>query len=200
MERPISTAEADFIAETCITVIRDRTISSLYGLECYRSWVIHGVKPSLCSILSSSTVTILNKTYERYGIDLEEITLYSGIGDLYSQLARLLIACRETPELRPLVMNANNKLSNMKICSEMYIKENHIRHLRNSVCHGNVEIQLDNNPFQSQIVFVDKRRHGDETARYSMDPEQLADVIELILSDILLAFLNQIGWKIGPSE
>lgn len=200
MERPISTAEANFIAETCITVIRDRTISSLYGSECYRSWVIHGVKPSLCSILSSSTVTILNKTYERYGIDLEEITLYSGIGDLYSQLARLLIACRETQKLQPFVEKANSKISSMKICSTKYVEGDHIRHLRNSVCHGRVRIELDDDPFQSQIIFVDKRPDGLETARYSMNAEQLAEVIEMVLSDILLTFLNQIGWEIGSSE
>ena len=200
MEHRISTEEANFIAETCITVIRDRTISSLYGFECNRNGAMYGTKPSLCTILSHSAVEVLNETYKRYDIDLDDLTIYAGIGDLYSQLARLLIACRETSGLRPLVADANKRLSSMKICSEAYIKENHIRHLRNSVCQGNVKIQLDNNPLQSQIVFVDKRRNGTETARYSMNSEQLANVIEMILSEILLAFLNQIGWRIGSGE
>ena len=33
-----------------------------------------------------------------------------------------------------------------------------------------------------------------------MNAEQLAEVIEMVLSDILLTFLNQIGWEIGSSE
>ena len=200
MGHRISTEEANFIAETCITVIRDRTISSLYGFECYRNGEMYGTKPSLCTILSHSAVEALNETYKRYDIDLDDITIYARIGVLYSQLARLLIACREIPKLQPLVENANSKISSMKICSEAYIEENHIRHLRNSVCHGNVELQLDDNPLQSQIVFVDKRRNGTETARYSMDSEQLANVIEVIHSEILLTFLNQIGWRIGSGE
>ena len=52
MEHRISTEEANFIAETCITVIRDRTISSLYGFECNRNGAMYGTKPSLCTILS----------------------------------------------------------------------------------------------------------------------------------------------------
>ena len=103
-------------------------------------------------------------------------------------------------EIWILIVKGKEPVTSMKICSEAYIKENHIRHLRNSVCHGNVKIQLDNNPLQSQIVFVDKRRNGTETARYSMNSEQLANVIEMILSEILLAFLNQIGWRIGSGE
>lgn len=33
-----------------------------------------------------------------------------------------------------------------------------------------------------------------------MNSEQLANVIEVILSEILLTFLNQIGWRIGSGE
>ena len=55
---------------------------------------MYGTKPSLCTILYHSAVEVLNETYKRYDIDLDDLTIYAGIGDLYSQLARLLIACR----------------------------------------------------------------------------------------------------------
>ena len=95
---------------------------------------------------------------------------------------------------------ANEKIAGLIICPEIYAKENHIRHLRNSVCHGNVTIELDSNPFRTQVVFIDKRKNGTETARYSMTSDQLAKVIDIILADVLLVFLRQIGWSIGSSE
>lgn len=176
------------ISDICVSVIRDRSISSAYGK--YIS--IFNRSPELTCFFSQTITDKLQRDFDRYGIDINRLCLYSGLGDFYSQLSRLLMLCRETNELKQYVEEANSKLS-IIIGAQGSDESAYIRHLRNAVAHGRVDFDTR----RGLIHFIDMRRDGSKSAEYILDSQQINEIIEILLSDVLLKYLLDIGWSLS---
>ena len=176
------------ISDTCVSVIRDRSISSAYGL--YLSE--HNAPPKLTCFFSPIISEKLRQDFDKYHIDANKLWLYSGLGDFYSQLSRLLTVCRETDELKQYVEKANSKLS--EIFEEYHSNDfDYIRHLRNVVAHGKVAFDTE----ECLMHFIDTRHDGSTSAEFTLDHQQVSELIEILLHDVLLSYLSDIGWALS---
>lgn len=188
MESAYNLENIRLISDICISVLRDRSISSSYGY--YLS--ICNEAPDLTLFFSPLLSKKLMNDFENYGIKIDGLCLYSGLGDLYSQLTRLLILCRESTELKPYVEAANIRIG--KIAGVHMSKDDaYIRHLRNAVMHERIEFE----PRKGLVIFVDKRHDGTNTAEFIFNSQQLNELIEILLSDVLLKYLSDIGWSLS---
>lgn len=192
---------ASFIASIVISVIRDRSLSSSYGL--YLSHIKNETgdlaAPPLEDFFS-------NKMAERLELDLRKrlgengakVVLYADLGDLFGQLSRLLIACNEILEDQTEIIDrANARIDSLNF-SRQVNNTSHIRHLRNAVLHGHFFIAVDeSNPFGTILRFQDANPNSNRiTADYSFTAEDLNAVID-ILVDVCLRYLEAIGWEIA---
>lgn len=192
-------AEASLIASTVLSVVRERSISSAYGLY------MKMLQDSGCDELPPYEDFFAPCVEKRLKLDIEErlgkgalnLPLYSGEGDLFSQLSRLLVLCNETlskktPEL---INEANKKIGALDFPHQANNNE-YIRHLRNAVLHGHFEVSANENiPFENILHFWDEK-NGNETGNFFFNAESLNAVIDILLNDVCLAYLNEIGWTL----
>lgn len=197
------TSMASLIANTVLSVVRDRSISSLYG--CYLAILKEegssNIVPPLEHIFTENVAECLEKDIkQQLGAGALNLSLYSGEGDLLSQLSRLLIICNETLRREaPDIIKA----ADVKICALVFPsdtdKDTPIRHLRNAVLHGHFEMLVnEEDPLKSVLHLWDIQPGTSDppktTADYRLNIEALNTVIDILLEYVCLAYLNKIGW------
>ncbi len=182
-----STTEFDvsMIASMVISVIRDRSLSSAYGyyLSLIKDQTGSIAAPPLDDFFSSTVAKRLRLDMRRLGEESEHIVLYSDMGDLFSQLSRLLIACNERlADEEGIIVQADEKIGSLEF-SRQVNDGSYIKHLRNAVLHGHFSAQVDvDSPFNTVLHFWDVNpRNGQTTAEFNFTVESLNDVIEILL-------------------
>lgn len=129
-----STTEFDvsMIASMVISVIRDRSLSSAYGyyLSLIKDQTGSIAAPPLDDFFSSTVAKRLRLDMRRLGEESEHIVLYSDMGDLFSQLSRLLIACNERlADEEGIIVQADEKIGSLEF-SRQVNDGSYIKHLR----------------------------------------------------------------------
>ena len=62
--------------------------------------------------------------------------------------------------------------------------------------HGHFEVSANENiPFENILHFWDEK-NGNETGNFFFNAESLNAVIDILLNDVCLAYLNEIGWTL----
>lgn len=197
-----ATSMASLVANTALTVVRDRSISSSYG--CYLAILKEdgsNIMPLLEDIFAPAIVKRLGKDIEQQlGTGALNLPLYSGEGDSLSQLSRLLIICNETLRREaPDIINA----ADAKICALDFPSDGDkgmsIRHLRDAVLHGHFEMSVnEEDPLMSVLHLWDIKAGtpapSKTTADYRLNIDTLNAVIDILLNDVCLAYLNKTGW------
>ena len=188
--------EASMIAEVAFSVIRDRAVSSVYG----RKASIYGCFPSAWDVFQEDYAKrAIEKMEECSEGSSRSVPLYSGAGDLLSQLSRLLMLCRDRGVLEEYAAAADEDISALGIEVEYMEDGRFIRHLRNAVMHCRYEIQLNSDPFKTKIRFLDicwdrKRQCKIITGLITLLPEQLEAVLDILIEKVCLQYLREIGW------
>lgn len=199
-----TTTEASFIASTVLSVVRDRSISSAYGLFLAKTLEVGGriVIPPLDVFFSE-------KVGKRLAIDITEklgggalnLPLYSGEGDLLGQLSKLLIVCNEkiSSDNPKLIDNANKSIKALGF--EASIDDGqYVKHLRNAIHHGHFEaLKDDKDPLQAKLHLWDKQPRGkcETTADYKLSGKDLSSIIDVLIEKVCLEYLDQIGWELA---
>lgn len=196
------TAEASLISSVVMSVIRDRSLSSAYGffLALLKEEGAVDEVPSLDSFFAEITATRLRMDIEKVlGKDALSLPLYSDEGDLFGQLARLLVVCNETLFRRDtaLIEKADEKIAQIDFGHDV-ADGRYIRHLRNAVLHSHFEVLLDkDNPFKTVIHFWDAKPKTDPpviTGDYRFTADSLNELIGILINDVCLEYLSNIGW------
>lgn len=201
---PIEAASmASLVANTALSVVRDRSISSSYGfyLATLKAMGCSNGVPPLEDFFTSKTAERLKNDIERQlGKGALNLPLYSGEGDLLSQLSRLLIICNETLRREaPDIIKA----ADVKICALVFPsdtdKDTPIRHLRNAVLHGHFEMLVNEGDSLKSVLHLWDIKPGTSdppktTADYRLNIEALNTVIDILLKYVCLVYLNKIGW------
>lgn len=197
------TSMASLVANTALSVVRDRSISSLYG--CYLAILKEeggsNMVPPLEHVFAGNVAERLGKDIEQQlGAGALNLPLYSGEGDLLSQLSRLLIICNETlrREAPDIIKAADVKICTLILPSDTD-KDTPIRHLRNAVLHGHFEMLVNKeDPLKSVLHLWDIKPGTSAppktTADYRLNIEALNTVIDILLNYVCLTYLNKIGW------
>lgn len=197
------TSMASLVANTALSVVRDRSISSLYG--CYLAILKEergsNMVPPLEHVFAGNVAERLGKDIEQQlGAGALNLPLYSGEGDLLSQLSRLLIICNETlrREAPDIIKAADVKICTLILPSDTD-KDTPIRHLRNAVLHGHFEMLVnEEDPLKSVLhlwdIKPDTSAPPKTTADYRLNIEALNTVIDILLNYVCLTYLNKIGW------
>lgn len=184
------------IASMVLSVLRDRAISSCYG-ACAEIYLGEcGAYPPYKAIFQDKVVAELEwKIGSWCGKDALLLPLYSGEGDMYGMLGRLMIACNELidkDECAKIIGTCNKRIAETG-CVVTQKDDEHLRHLRNAVVHGRVEIDNDpENPFQSIMIFSDVH-NGSTNTRFEFTAFTLNDVIDILI-DTCLECLKASGW------
>ena len=185
--------EASMIAEVVLSVIRDRSISSLYGFQAFQQ----GRFPSVSEVFNSFYSQRVVSDLERHAKKASRQPLYSGAGELLGQLCRLLLVCKERGVLAPYITKANERLAQLEIKTTFMSDGDYVRHLRNAIMHCRYEVQVDPDDFlRTQLVFLDLRNGGNEiSGMITVSPEQLNETLNILIDDICLRYLTDIGWS-----
>lgn len=190
-------SEASLITQIAISIIRDRAISNLYGCQMKAAKRELGldVPPQPKDVFTEQYAEQINSALRGYGITQELPLMYAGWGELYSQFSRILILCNEFDNLEKYIENANESISELNLDTQCMNDTDYVRHIRNSTMHGRIIRQLDpNNPFESKLEFIDKSRKG-TTAIIRITTPQFNKIIDILLEEVCLEYLKDIGWE-----
>jgi len=196
-------AEASLISSTVLSVVRDRSISSAYGLF-LKMLAEEGVggAPPLDAIFSDKMANCMRANIvSNLGSGALALPLYSGEGDLLGQLARLLVVCNErlAHENAELIERADAAIGALGI-EAMARNGEYVKHLRNAVLHGHFEaIRNEEDPFETIIHFWDvnmRKREGRKTGDYRLTISDLNSIIDILINDVCLKYLKHIGWEL----
>lgn len=196
-----SEQNASLIANTILSIVRDRSISSAYGLlvKIMQDEGLSESLPSISCFFSDELTDRLKKDItEKLGERALNLPLYSGEGDLLGQLARILVICNEilSQKRHDLIDKADEEIGHLGSCT---IDDGaYVRHLRNAVLHGHFNVDVDGqDPFSSIIHFWDINPHKNGKAvDLRLNIEDLNNVIDILIKDVCLTYLKGIGWSL----
>lgn len=194
-----------------VSVIRDRAISSSYNYLLSQSITDNSqiedtqINAPLLDILFDKKLSelIRSRIRKTFNVDSFLCPLFGTESDLLSQLYRLLSVTRELDDfLAPYTAGVEKRIGEMLLSSpkEPHVSDGeHLRHLRNAICHCRFETLLHED--RTQIVFTDYDIRNDRiTAVLALDLLCLNEIIDTLISDVFIRVFKDAGWTIQPPQ
>lgn len=185
------------IAHTVLSVVRDIAISSAYGcyMDALKKTGCLDEVPPLEDFFSHELAGVIKERVEKQcGPQALSNYLFSGEGDFFGQLSRLLIICYEIiGSSSPIIKEADEKIAALDFPREM-IDGQYIRRLRNAVVHGHFTTESDGAQNRRIVLWDQLPGDGEETARFSFDADAIQKTINILIEDVCLKYLKQVGW------
>lgn len=182
-----------FVASTVLSVVRDRSISSAYGLYCAKIEQVggnQGVVPPIEEFFSGKMSKKLERDISTQLCDSAlRDPLYGGEGDLLGQLARLLIVVSTMVEDEALVTAANERIGAIGFEGSLR-RGDFIRFLRNAIAHAHIEILPPKHVGESYRIKFTNQKNSEAGSAIVLDSEGLASVINVLVNDVCLSYLR----------
>ena len=180
--------ERSLVASTVIGVMRDRAVSSYYGMFAALTQSLGGIPTVPYDVVfSEKAAGYVEESLDRLPVVGEQpiYPLFGHESDLIGQMARLLTVCREgetlDDETREII---NRDIAALEITVSDMEDGDYITHLRNAIAHGHFGAEVDReDPLgKSKLVFVDVKPWNEEvTAVIETNADQLNAVIDAII-------------------
>lgn len=189
------TEVANHIGTVLLTVVRDVILSGKYS----KSWYESSALPALSDVFQSDYAGNLERELRQLDcVQGFNFPIYGNLGDGLSLLSRVLVCCRDYPQLDALVRKANESIHAMGVEATYMSDQDYLRHLRNAVLHSRFKIlEHADAPFESTFVFLDVRHDLKKvTAKIRLTNKQLMEIVKIVALDVFAVYLKQSGWRV----